>query len=212
MSEYFLRSNSNRGGSFATARISDEVIDTARRRMADFVNAAAPEEIVFGQNMTSLTFQMTRALAPSIAPGDEILVTRMDHDANVTPRRLPAERAGATIKWLDFSRDTFRYDLDDLDRLLSSKTKIAAVNYASNVTGTINDVGEITRRVTAAGGLPMSMRCSSPRMAPSMFGRLAAIFSSARPTNSTAPMPDGSLLSGLKTLRLHSDGVMRHRQ
>jgi cysteine desulfurase family protein (TIGR01976 family) len=153
ISEYFLRANSNRGGSFATACISDALIETARRGMADFVNARSPEEIVFGPNMTSLTFQMTRALAPLIRPGDEILVTRMDHDANVTPWRLLAERAGATLKWLDFSRDTFRYELDDLDRLLSSRTRLAAVNYASNVTGTINDVGEIARRVRAAGGL-----------------------------------------------------------
>ena len=153
MSEYFLRSNSNSGGSFATARISDEIIEAARRGMADFVNAFAPEEIVFGPNMTSLTFQMTRALAPLIEPGDEILVTRMDHDANVTPWRLLAERTGAAIKWLDFGRDTFRYELDDLDRLLSSRTRLAAVNYASNITGTINDVAVIARCVRAVGGL-----------------------------------------------------------
>jgi cysteine desulfurase family protein (TIGR01976 family) len=153
MTEYFLRSNSNSGGTFATARISDEIIEAARRGMADFVNAVSPDEIVFGPNMTSLTFQMTRALAPLINPGDEILVTRMDHDANVTPWRLLAERTGAQIKWLDFSRDTFRYELEDLDRLLSPRTRLAAVNYASNVTGTINDVAEIARRVRAAGGL-----------------------------------------------------------
>ena len=103
--------------------------------------------------MTSLTFQMTRALEPLIARGDEILVTRMDHDANVTPWVRLAERTGATIKWLDFSRETFRYELDDLDRLLGPRTKLAAVNYASNVTGTINDVAAIARRVRTAGGL-----------------------------------------------------------
>jgi cysteine desulfurase family protein (TIGR01976 family) len=150
---YLSATNANRGGRFVTSRQSDAVIDAARAAMAAFLGAASPMEVVFGPNMTALTFHVARTLAPRLGPGDEILLTRMDHDGNVTPWRILAERTGATIRWLGFDPETYRFDLADLGRLVGPRTRIAAVNYASNITGTINDVAAIARRVKAAGGL-----------------------------------------------------------
>ncbi len=150
---YMARNNANRGGPFVTSRDSDSTIEAARAAMAAFLGAASPEEIVFGPNMTSLTFHVARALAPRIGPGDEILVTRMDHDGNVTPWRQLAERTGARLKWWDFDPATYRFDLADLSRLVSRRTKIAAIGYASNILGTINDVAGAAAIVRAAGGL-----------------------------------------------------------
>ena len=184
---YLSSHNANRGGHFATAWASDAVIDAARSAVATFVNAAAPEEIIFGPNMTSLTFQMTRTLAPRLAPGDEILLTRMDHDGNVTPWRLLAERTGAVVRWLEFNRETYRFDLGDLDRLVGPRTRIAALNYASNITGTINDVAAIAERVRSRAS-PISTRCSTLPTATLTYRLWAATSWSAQPTNSMDPM------------------------
>jgi cysteine desulfurase family protein (TIGR01976 family) len=153
ISAYLSRTNANRGASFSTSIQSDAIIEAAREAMAAFIGASSAAEIVFGPNMTSLTFLMARTLAPRLRPGDEILLTRMDHDGNVTPWKIMAERRGATVKWLDFDPETTRFDLADLDHLIGPRTRIAAVNYASNVTGTINDVAAIAARVQAVGGL-----------------------------------------------------------
>ena len=185
---YLARANANRGGPFVTSWDSDSIIDAARSAMAAFVGAASSDEVVFGPNMTSLTFQIARALGPRIGPGDEILVTRMDHDGNVTPWRQLAERTGASLKWWDFDPETYRFDLADLSRLVSGRTKIAAISYASNILGTINDVkgaAAISRRPPAAS--LMSMPFSSRRTARSMSRRSAATFWHARPTSSTDP-------------------------
>jgi cysteine desulfurase family protein (TIGR01976 family) len=153
MRHYLTRSVANVGGEFRTSVETGRLVEEAREACAQFVNARSPEEIVFGANMTTLTFHMIHALAPLVGVGDEIVVTRMDHDANVSPWRLLARRCGATLKFLDFNRETYRYELAELDSLLTRRTKIVAVNHASNITGTINDVEGVSRRAKAAGAL-----------------------------------------------------------
>jgi cysteine desulfurase family protein (TIGR01976 family) len=150
---YYTNINANSGGAFVTSRESVAMIVETRRKLAAFFNAADADEIVIGQAMTALTFHMTRALEPIFQPGDEILVTQMDHDGNVTPWLRLAERLGLTVKWLPFDPETARYDLAALDTLLTPRTRLAAINYASNITGTINDVAAIAKRVKAVGGL-----------------------------------------------------------
>jgi cysteine desulfurase family protein (TIGR01976 family) len=145
--------NANMGGNFTTTREATELSHLAHVAMADFYNASSDREIVFGPNSTSLTFVVTRAIAHLFEEGDEIIVTRMEHDANASPWRILAEERGLVIKRLDFDRSTYQLDLDQLDELITPRTRFAAINYASNVLGTINDVREICRRIRAAGGL-----------------------------------------------------------
>ncbi|MGE0117344.1 MAG: cysteine desulfurase-like protein [Dongiaceae bacterium] len=151
--EYLTRTNANSGGPFVTSRDSDALSEEAHRAMADLLNAPAPEEIVFGQNMTTLTFAISRSLGRRFRAGDEIIVTRMDHDGNVAPWLLLARDLGLTVRWLDFDPATFEYRLDTLPSLVNERTRLAAVNYASNALGTINDVAAIARMVHAVGGL-----------------------------------------------------------
>ena len=145
MAYYLAHHNANRHGAFATSQRSDAILDEAHTAVADLLNAASPNEIVFGPNMTTLTFSISRALAREIGPGDEIVVTRLDHDANITPWVLAAEDRGATVRWADFNPDDCTLDLAGLRDLLNERTKIVAVGYASNAVGTINDVATITR-------------------------------------------------------------------
>lgn len=151
--DYLTRTNANSGGPFVTSRGSDAVSEEAHRAMADLLNAPSHEEIVFGQNMTSLTFAMSRSLGRRFKAGDEILLTRMDHDGNVAPWLLLARDLGLTVRWLDFDPATFEYRLDTLPALVNERTRLAAVNYASNALGTINDVAAIAGAVHAVGGL-----------------------------------------------------------
>jgi cysteine desulfurase family protein (TIGR01976 family) len=150
---YLTASNANRDGAFQTSIDSDRLIEESRRGLAAFVGAARPEEIVFGPNMTSLTFQISRALAREFLPGDEIIVTRLDHDANIAPWRLLAEDRGCLVRWLDFDTEDCTLDLDRFDVLLGPRTRLVAVGCASNAVGTINPVAEIARRAHAAGAL-----------------------------------------------------------
>jgi len=151
--EYFTTMNANGGGPFRTSVDSDALLDEAHAAMADLLHAPSPDEIIFGPNMTTLTLSISRSLARTFAPGDEIILTRMDHDANASPWLLIAEDHDLTIKWLPFDTTTYRYDLDVLDSLLTPRTRLAAINYASNALGTINDVKTITEKVQAAGAL-----------------------------------------------------------
>jgi cysteine desulfurase family protein (TIGR01976 family) len=150
---YLTKSNANRDGAFATSRESDRLLEASRSAMAALVGAARPEEIVFGPNMTSLTFQISRALAREFLPGDEIIVTRLDHDANIAPWRLVAEDRGCLVRWLDFDPEDCTLDLAMLDSLLGPRTRLVAVGFASNAVGTVNPVPEIARRAHAAGAL-----------------------------------------------------------
>ena len=146
-----LDANANLGGFFATSRLAGEFVDDARQAMADFVNADSADEIVFGQNMTSLTFHLSRSIARHLQKGDEIIVSRMDHDANVEPWVLLARDHGFEIKWLPFDTESFEFDLARLDELLTGRTRLVCVGAASNLTGTVNDVAGICARAHAAG-------------------------------------------------------------
>jgi cysteine desulfurase family protein (TIGR01976 family) len=150
---YLTSSNANLDGAFATSHESDRLLAASRGAMAALVGAARPEEIIFGPNMTSLTFQISRALAREFLPGDEIIVTRLDHDANITPWRMMAEDRGCLVRWLDFDPEDCTLDLDRLDDLLGPRTRLVAVGCASNAVGTVNPVAEIVRRAHTAGAL-----------------------------------------------------------
>ena len=153
MSRCLLETNANGGGYFRSSHQADAVVAGARQAMADFLGAASPDEIVFGQNMTSITFHLSRSIGRLFEPGDEIIVTRMDHDANAWPWVLMARDLGLEIRWLPFNTETFRFDLDDLDALLGERTRLVCFGGASNLLGTINDVAEICTRAKAAGAL-----------------------------------------------------------
>jgi len=153
MNEAMLDENANFGGAFETSQRAGELVRKTRAALAEFFNARDAREIVFGQNMTTLTLAMARTLGRRLKAGDEIVLTRMDHDANVAPWLSLAEDLGLTVKWLDFSTDTYDYELGQLEELLTARTKLVAVNYASNVIGTMNDVRAITARAKAAGAL-----------------------------------------------------------
>ena len=152
-SHYLTTCNANHGGVFTTSRESDAILHDAHQAVADLLNAPSADEIVFGQNMTSLTFHVSRSLAKTWKPGDEILVTRLDHDANVSPWVLAARDAGATVKFVDIRPDDCTLDLDDLRRQLNPRTKLLAVTCASNAVGTLNDVKLLGRLAHDAGAL-----------------------------------------------------------
>ena len=143
----------NQGGPFRTSRMVDELIRDARAAMADLLNARSDDEIIFGQSMTALTFSLARSLGHSFRPGDEIVVSRMDHDANITPWTMMARDHDLTIRWLPFNTETYEFDLADLDDLLSDRTRMVCVGGASNLTGTLHDVKEVCARARAAGAL-----------------------------------------------------------
>ena len=153
MAHYLAYSNANHGGAFATSERSDAILHEAHAAMADLYNAASPDEIVFGPNMTTLTLSISRALARELGPDDEIVVTRMDHDANITPWVLAAEDRGATVRWADFDVEDYTLDMDGLRGLINERTKIVAVGYASNALGTVNDVRTVVEWAHEAGAL-----------------------------------------------------------
>lgn len=153
MTNYFMRSNANAGGLFQTSRETDAIIEEARQSMADFLNANTPDEIVFGQNMTTLTFHLGRSIARQLNPGDQIIVTRMDHDANIAPWLWLAEDNGCEVRFLDFDPETFEFAPGALSALLNEKTRLVCINAASNATGTISDIKTLTREAKAAGAL-----------------------------------------------------------
>lgn len=146
-----LHSNANLGGRFETSRRAGDIVDEAHRAMAALLNAPSADEIVFGQNMTSLTLHLSRSIGRHLRPGEEIVLSRMDHDANVTPWTLLARDLGLEVRWLPFDTETFEFDLDALDWLLSRRTRLVCVGGASNLTGTINDVRAISRKAREAG-------------------------------------------------------------
>jgi cysteine desulfurase family protein (TIGR01976 family) len=148
---YFLTSNANTCGAFETSRRNDAIIDRSRAAMADFFHCNK-DEVVFGQNMTTITFALSRAIAREMKPGDEIVVTTLDHDANVAPWRALEEK-GIVIRQVDIREANCTLDLDDLKKKITEKTKLVAVGYASNAVGTINPVAEIIKLAHAAGAL-----------------------------------------------------------
>jgi cysteine desulfurase family protein (TIGR01976 family) len=151
--KYLLECNANHGGAFPTSEQSDAILLEAHAAMADFLNASRPEEIVFGPNMTSLTLSLSRALARELTPGDEIVVTRLDHDANISPWLLVAEDRGCQVTWVDFDVEDYTLKLDEFERALGRKPKVVAFGYASNAVGTINPVRQLTQVAKSAGAL-----------------------------------------------------------
>ncbi len=148
---YYEQSNANTYGAFETSRQTDAAIAAARRAMADFLNCG-PEEICFGPNMTTLTFALARSIGRTLSPGDEIVVTALDHDANVAPWRALEER-GVVVRQVDFRPADCTLDLGDLRGKISTRTRLVALGYASNAVGTINPVAEIVHLAHAAGAL-----------------------------------------------------------
>jgi cysteine desulfurase family protein (TIGR01976 family) len=153
INRYLLETNANHEGAFETSRKSDEVLHEAHAAMADFLNAARPEEIIFGNNMTTLTLHLSRSLARDLKAGDEIVVTRLDHDANISPWMLVAEDRGCTLTWVDFDVEDGTLKLDEFAKAMERKPKIAAFGYASNALGTINPVRRLTKMAKEAGAL-----------------------------------------------------------
>jgi cysteine desulfurase family protein (TIGR01976 family) len=149
--KYFIEANANTYGAFLTSRRTNDMLRAARAAMADFFNCAS-DEVVFGQNMTTITFALARAIGRELKLGDEIIVTTLDHDANVAPWRALEEK-GVVIRQVDIKEEDCTLDLDDLKRKITSRTKLVAVGYASNMVGTINPVAEITKWAHDAGAL-----------------------------------------------------------
>jgi cysteine desulfurase family protein (TIGR01976 family) len=145
--------NANLGGYFATTVGAGALVDEAHQAMADFYNAASAREIVFGQNMTSLTLHFSRCLGKRLKAGDEIVLSRMDHDANVAPWLLLAADLGLKVRWMDFDIETYEFPDDALTKVLSDKTRLVALGYASNCTGTINEVKNFAAQARKAGAL-----------------------------------------------------------
>ena len=152
ISDYLRRDNANTGGAYSTSRHTDAMIATARAAMADFLHCAA-DEVIFGQNMTSLTFAISRSIGRELKAGDEILVTRLDHDANVSPWLAMAEDRGVTVRWAEIHDEDCTLDMADLASKINPKTKLVAAGYASNAVGTINPVKEIVRLAHNVGAL-----------------------------------------------------------
>jgi cysteine desulfurase family protein (TIGR01976 family) len=153
MSNYLLHANANHGGAFLTARESDAILHEAHRAVADLLGTPDPGCVVFGANMTTLTFALSRALARTWKAGDEVIVTRLDHDANVTPWVMAARDAGATVRHVGIRAGDCTLDLDELKRLLAPNTRLVAVGCASNAVGTVNPVKQIIDWAHAAGAL-----------------------------------------------------------
>ena len=151
MSDYLITSNANAHGAFVTSARTDAAIDSAHAAAADLLGCDR-DEVVFGPNMTTLTFALSRAIARELQPGDEIVVTRLDHDANITPWTVLAEQ-GAVIRFVDINPADCTLNLEELEQQLNQQTRLVAVGYASNAVGTINDVAAVVRLAHAVGAL-----------------------------------------------------------
>ncbi len=144
MVEHMECGTANAGGAFATAIATDKLTREAHAAVAGFLGGQ-PGEVAFGLNMTSLTLALSRALSARWREGDEIVLTRLDHDANVAPWLLVAKDRGLTVRWIDLDPDTGRLRLDTLGEVLSERTVLVAVGHASNALGTVNDVAAIAK-------------------------------------------------------------------
>jgi cysteine desulfurase family protein (TIGR01976 family) len=151
IADYLAHNNANTGGAYHTSHNTDSMLAESRAAMADFLNCDA-DEIVFGANMTTLTFAMSRALGRDLGPGDEIVLTLLDHDANFSPWTALEEK-GIVIRRVKFNESDCTLDMDDLAAKINKKTRVVAVGYASNAVGTINNVAEIVRLARQTGAL-----------------------------------------------------------
>ncbi len=153
IADSLFNKNANKGGVFHTSIESDAGLRHATQAVADFVGSDNPAEVVFGQNMTSLTYQLSRSLARTWNPGDEIVLTRLDHDANITPWQQAAEEVGAIVRFVPFTTDDFTLDMEAMDSLINERTRLVAVGGASNATGGINPVQRIAAMAKQVGAL-----------------------------------------------------------
>lgn len=151
MTRCLLETNTNIQGFFRTSNAVDALIEDAHQAVADLLNAPSRDEIVFGQNMTTLTLYMSRSIGRCFKPGDEIVLSSMCHDGNIGPWLLLARDLGLEVRWLPFNTETFEFDLEKLDDILTEKTKLVCVGGASNMTGTINDIKSITAKAHEVG-------------------------------------------------------------
>ena len=152
MSDYLFHHNANTHWVYPTSVETDALLAQARETVGDFLGAG-PGEIAFGANMTTLLFHVARAIGRGLVAGDEIIVTELDHHANVAPWQALAKERGVVLKWLPLDLTTYRHEEGALERLLSPRTKVVAVGAASNITGTISDVAQIVRAAKAAGAI-----------------------------------------------------------
>jgi cysteine desulfurase family protein (TIGR01976 family) len=152
VSEYLLHHNANTHWTFPTSVETDEALSAARAALGDFLNAS-PREIAFGQNMTTLTFHVARALGRTWGPGDEVVITDLDHHANRAPWEALARERGISIRSARLVPQSGELDWGDLERKVSARTRLLAIGAASNALGTVNDVPRASRLVHAAGGL-----------------------------------------------------------
>ncbi len=148
---YYREANANTHGAFATSVRSDAILEEAHAALADLLGAGSPTEVKLGQNMTSLTFALSRSIARVLRPGDEVVISRLDHEANRGPWIAAAADAGATVREIALDPATCTLDLGSLDAALSERTRLVAVGWASNAVGTVNPVAEIVRRAHAVG-------------------------------------------------------------
>jgi len=148
----YRRGLSNTHGAFPTSEETDALIAGARRAAADLVGAE-PGEVVFGPNATTLLLHLSRSFAKTLRPGDEIVLTRLDHDANVRPWALAAADAGATIRWVDVRDDDVTLDMGSFEAALSERTRLVAFTLASNAVGTMPPAADLIRRAKASGAL-----------------------------------------------------------
>ena len=146
MASYLRSSNANVHGAFETSRETDALIDRAHRAGADLLNAD-PDEVIFGPNATTLLLSISRSIGRTLRPGDEVVVTRLDHDANVRPWLLAARDAGASVRWVDIREDDVTLDLPSFEAALNERTKVVAFTLASNAVGTIPPAAELVRTV-----------------------------------------------------------------
>ena len=153
VSNALVEAASNYGGFFENSHNAEAIYAGAHEAMADFVNARSPSEIVVAQSMTALTLHLSRSIGRRLSPGDEIIVTRMDHEGNVAPWLLLAQDLGLTVRWLPFNLDTWKVEPEDLEALLGPRTRLLALNGASNLTGSVNDVADLVALARSAGAM-----------------------------------------------------------
>jgi len=151
VTRYYRESNANHGGTFLTSRRSDEWVEDSRTAVADLLNAADPSEIKFGANMTSLTMHVARSLGATMREGDELVITKLDHEANVGPWRAIARDRGLVVREVDVRTDDVTLDIEAFDAALHGRPKLVAFGWASNAVGSINPVAELVRRAHEAG-------------------------------------------------------------
>jgi len=153
VSDYMLTNASNMGGHFTTSLNTDALVLKAHEDAALFLGAKSAAEVIIGQSMTSLTFHLSRSICRDFQPGDEIVISRVEHEGNVGPWLEIAKDKGLRIRWVEFDRDSWLIEPDALAAVLTDKTRLVCLNFASNMTGSINDIPELTRIAQDAGAL-----------------------------------------------------------